>query len=242
MLLTQAGNALHAHAARIRREHDDAMSHAADLRSGVAGFLRVGSTRPVFDGFLAAAIAELARGQPQLQVRVFLDVSTTLTAMLELGQLDLVLAPLVGAAPREFEVERIGHDELSILARVGHPFFSKRSRTMPNLLEYSWIVPPRSTAATIWLEGQFSAAGLPLPRIYVEVDYAGTAALDIAETTDLVVLSPSLWPTRERRKGLRRIPLPELTLRRPVYAFSRRDCYWSLSMKALVRALAKGRR
>ncbi|MBK7472172.1 MAG: LysR family transcriptional regulator [Betaproteobacteria bacterium] len=61
MVLTQAGKVIHTHAVRIRHEHDDTMSLAADMRSGVVGFLRVGATRPVYDGFVAPAIAQLIR-------------------------------------------------------------------------------------------------------------------------------------------------------------------------------------
>lgn len=241
MTLTQAGAQFHAHAAKIRREHDDAMSHAADLRSGVVGFLRVGSTRPVFDGFLSSALARLAREQPRIEVRVFLDIAGSLMSMLELGQLDLVLAPLVGPAPRGLDIVRFGHDELTVVARTGHPYFAKRRRTMADLLPYSWIVPPRNTAATKWLLERFAVAGLDPPKVYLEVDYAGAASLDLAAATDLMLLSPGAWPPHVGRTDVKRVAIPELTFKRPVYAMARQGCYWSLSMRALVDALRVGK-
>ena len=239
MVLTQAGKVIHTHAVRIRHEHDDTMSLAADMRSGVVGFLRVGATRPVYDGFVAPAIAQLIREQPGLELRVVLDIAGSLTTMLELGQLDLVFAPIIGTPARNLEVTQFGHDELTVVARTGHPFFRKRSKTMADLLQYSWIIPPRHTSATSWLEERFAAAGLAPPKVVLEVDYAGSATIDLAAATDLLLLSPGAGPSRGGQKCVRRIDIPELEFKRPVYAIARRGCYWSLSMKALVNALSQ---
>lgn len=237
MTLTQSGAQFHAHALKMRREHDDAMSFAADLRSGAVGFLRVGASRRVYDGFLAPAIAQMAAAHPRLEMRIQLDTAAALLRRLEQGQIDIVLAPLVLGIPRDVETHRFGYDELSIVARGGHPFFAKRSRNMAHLLDYGWIIPPRETTASKWLFEQFSNAGLAAPKVYVEVDYVGMASSELTATSDLILLSMQSWRAPMLRPDLRRVDIPKLSVRRPLYAVTRKDCYWTLSMQVLVSTL-----
>ncbi|MBK7472173.1 MAG: hypothetical protein IPI73_17740 [Betaproteobacteria bacterium] len=143
----------------------------------------------------------------------------SLTSMLELSQLDLVFAPIIGTPPRAIWRSSIQPDELTVVARTGHPFFRKRSKTMADLLQYSWIIPPRHTSATSWLEERFAVAGLAPPKVMLEVDYAGSATIDLAAATDLLLLSPGAGPSRGGQKCVRRIDIPELEFKRPVYPY-----------------------
>ena len=240
MTLTQSGAQFHEHALKMRRQHDDAMSFAADLRSGAVGFLRVGASRRVYDGFLSPAIARMATEHPRLEMRIDLDRAAALLRRLEQGQIDIVLAPLVLGAPPDVDTQRFGYDELSVVARKGHPFFEKRLRTMANLLDYGWIIPPRESTASKWLFDQFAHARLNPPKVYLEVDYVGMASAELTASSDLILLSMQSWRAPMIRPDLQRVDIPNLAIRRPLYAVTRKGCYWSLSMQVLVAALAGG--
>lgn len=239
MLLTPAGTVIHQHFTKIRHAHEDTMSHAADVRSGAAGFLRIGITRPIFDDVLSFALARFAQEHPRVEVKVCLDIASSLIPMLQQGQLDMVFAPLAGVPHGELEIAQFGHDEVAIVARAEHPIFRKRSRGMADLLQYGWVVPPSHTKAATWLNERFTAAGLTPPRPRIEIDYyAGDAVLNLLMETDLLLLRSGRWSSRARGNGIRRVTVAGLEFTRPVYVIVRRGCYWSLSMKALAGELA----
>jgi len=234
MVLTPAGRMMHEHAVRIRREHDDAMSHAADLRSGAAGTLRLGVTRPVFDSHLAAGIARLLRHQPGLQLRVVLETARVLLDRLTLGELDLVFAPLLHLPGKPLEARRFASDALVVLARDGHAAAAKRPRRLADLTAYPWILPPKGTSATIWFDQCFTAAGLAPPAASIELDYASRSALRLIATTDFLLLSPGGWTSASSPAGVRRLRVPALDVQRPLYVVSRRGAYASRAMRELV--------
>jgi DNA-binding transcriptional LysR family regulator len=237
MVLTQAGTIIYQHVVRIRREHEEVMSHAADLRSGTVGFLRVGVTRPIFDDVLSSTISCLVREHPRVEIKVSLDIASSLISMLQLGQLDMVFAPLIGVPHGELEVTRFGYDELAIVARAAHPIFRKRSRKLPDLLQYGWIIPPQHTKAASWLNERFIAAGLTPPKPCIEIDYAVDAILNLVEANDLLLLRSGRWSSRTKGSNIRRVVIADLEFTRPVYVIVRRGCYWSISMKTLANAL-----
>lgn len=234
MVVTPAGRVMHEHAVRIRREHDDAMSHAADLRSGAAGTLRLGVTRPVFDSHLAAAIARLLRRQPRLQLRVVLETARVLLDRLALGELDLAFAPLLHLPGKQFEARKFASDALVVLARQGHPATAKRSRALADLAAYPWILPPKGTSATIWFDQCFTEAGLAPPPASIELDYASRSALQLIASTDFLLLSPGGWKRAGSPSGVRRLRVPALDVQRALYVVARRGAYASRAMRELV--------
>jgi DNA-binding transcriptional LysR family regulator len=234
MVPTPAGRVMHEHAVRIRREHDDAMSHAADLRSGAAGTLRLGVTRPVFDSHLAAAIAHLLRRQPGLQLRVVLETARLLLDRLALGELDLVFAPLLHLPRKPLEARKFATDALIVLAREGHPAAAKRPRRLADLAAYPWILPPKGTSATTWFDQCFTRAGLAPPAASIELDYASRSALQLIATTEFLLLSPGGWSSAGSPPGVRRLRVSALDVQRPLYVVSRRGAYASRAMRELV--------
>ena len=111
---------------------------------------------------------------------------------------------------------------------------------MADLLDYGWIIPPRETTAAKWLFEQFAQARLGAPKVYVEVDYVGMASSELTASSNLILLSMQSWRAPMIRTDLRRVDIPKLMIRRPLYAVTRKGCYWTLSMQVLVAALAGG--
>jgi len=239
MVLTQAGIRIHQHAIQIQHTLEDTIRHAADMRSGIVGYIRVGVTRPIFDDVLSNALPSLIRKYPRVELTISLDIASSLISMLQQGILDIVFSPLTGVPHGELDVTRFGYDEFAIVARDTHPVFSTSDLQLADLLQYGWIMPPQHTKAAHWLNERFVVAGLNPPKPCIEIDYyAGDSILNLVESTDLLLLRSGRWASRNKGRSIQRIAMKELEFRRPVYVIVRRNCYWSKSMTALVESLS----
>jgi DNA-binding transcriptional LysR family regulator len=95
-------------------------------------------------------------------------------------------------------------DECVVVARRGHPVFSKGA-TLRELLRYGWILGGPTVATREWLEQAFADHGLPGPTVQVETSQVHFLPLLLEETDLLSFMS--------RRQLTRGSPLGEVKLR-----------------------------
>lgn len=238
MALTASGDMFRLHALRIRREHEDAMQHAVDLRDGLSGLLRLGSTRPVYDAVVAPTLVEMFVRRPKLRLRLELGAADDLLELLLRGELDMVCAPVKSQTHSDLDFREFGADHLAVLAAKNHPAFALAPPTLKALVAWPWVLPQKSAGALQWFHDQFHRAGIAPPEPALEVDYAGVATLSIIAATHFLLFTP-VGTAQLAAPGVRRLPVPDLDTRRRLYVVTRRDAYRSAVMTFMIQMLAR---
>lgn len=238
MALTASGEMFHRHALRIRREHDETMQHAEDLRVGSAGLLRLGATRPAYDAVVVPALAAVFRDRPKMRVCLELGAADTLLEMLVRGELDMVCGPVKSRIHRDLEFQAFSTDELVVIAASDHPAFLLDAPGLPDLLAWRWVLPKKTAGALQWFNDRFHRAGLMPPEAALEVDYVGVSTLSLIASTSLLLFTPVGTPLSELSSGVRRLHVPELHTQRRLYIAMRRDSYRSAVMNHIARLLS----
>jgi DNA-binding transcriptional LysR family regulator len=149
VLLTPAGKRLVAHVEKLTATLEEAKSDIAEMRSVVAGELRVAAFPSVASVLIPRAIHALERRHPHLTV-VFDELEPIDgLAALRSWQVDIALIDdltLEGVLPEAgIATHNIGIDELLVMLPRGHMFASRKSLALAELREESWALDTRGT-------------------------------------------------------------------------------------------------
>ncbi len=169
---TVYGTALLRHAKDVKAALQAAREEVDALRSGGAGFVKIGAGPSWQDAVLPDAIAELRTSRPGVRIHVTGGGDDQLKEQLKSGALDFVLAA-VPEAPRlepELAWQPLLADEYCVIADVRHPLRRRRRAKVEDLLAYPWILPPATTYMVGRLQHVLRAAGLPAPVAAIETD------------------------------------------------------------------------
>ena len=169
---TVYGTALLRHAKDVKAALGAASEEIEALRTGSAGFVKVGAGPSWQDAVLPEAIAELRTGNPKIRVHVTGGGDNQLKEQLKSGALDLVLAAVPETPRLEPELAWLPllADEYCVIADVGHPLRQRKVMRPEDLLAYPWILPSQSTYMVGRLHHMLRAAGVPMPVSAIETD------------------------------------------------------------------------
>lgn len=169
---TVYGKALLRHAKDLKAALQAAREEVDALRTGGAGFVKIGAGPSWQDAVLPDAIAELRTTRPGVRIHVTGGGDDQLKEQLKSGALDFVLAA-VPETPRiepELAWWPLLADEYCVIADVGHPLRRRRRIKADDLLGYPWILPPATTYMVGRLQHMLRVAGLPAPAPAIETD------------------------------------------------------------------------
>jgi DNA-binding transcriptional LysR family regulator len=136
------------------------------LADPAAGEVRVGSTAFLAATFVSAVIERLSRRYPRIVFHLMpADETETLHRELSARSVDLLIARRLGLFTKEnFGFETLYDDAYAIVAGAQSPWVRKRGITLAELVNESWLLPPRDRAlGPVFLEA-FRATGLDYPR------------------------------------------------------------------------------
>jgi len=139
------------------------------LQSTRAGRLAIGCLPLAQTKIVPAAILALLQQYPLADISVVDGpYEEQLQALLH-GQLDMLVGALRFPLPHsEITQVTLFMDELSLVARAGHPLLSSTSLSVADLQHYPWVAPRKNTPARDVFERVFSEEGLPLPEDIIE--------------------------------------------------------------------------
>lgn len=163
--LTAIGRALAERAQRINIELRDAARDLAEIASGGAGHVRIGSvTGPALDRVLPALrISRMA--QPLVTAEVIIAPSDVLQAHVLSGRVDFALGrPLAGTDPRVLHSQTIAEEPVALIVRRGHPLMHRPGIVAQDLLEFDWVMPEADVPITRTVLTRLHALGLPRPQ------------------------------------------------------------------------------
>lgn len=133
-----------------------------------AGEVRVGSTAPLADGLLPAAIERLAKRHPRIEVHAADGDSPALCEMLRKRELDFVVSRTWGASfGEDFVGEYLFDESMFVIAGLRNPWSSRRRIKLADLLDEPWVLPERDNpVGALIVEGfRCSGTALPKPRV-----------------------------------------------------------------------------
>lgn len=223
MELTQVAEQFRKRTGSLRASLGEAIKEAVDLHLGQMGVLRVGVSPLYVQRLFVPAALELRRQRPAARLSVMLNLNDALVAALRVGDIDLAINALPGVMPEDLRSLPLIDDDLCLVVRENHPLLRKRRLRLQDLAEAEWLLPGPGVAARRSLEGRFAEAGLPPPRVAVEINNTGGAQLtEMVAHSDLIsIMSESMIGT-PMGKGLSALPMAEAHLTRTIGALVRK--------------------
>ena len=207
----------------IRLAEEQACVLADQSAQGAVGELRVGAPPIVAGRFLSSAVAMLIRENPNCVVEMRTGLVHELRAMLERGQVDVVLGPQSLADPSDgLEFAPLIDDRVGILCRTNHPL-TKRTKVMPPDLEAQvWLAHSRGSLLRQQTEAAMTASGVNSMHIVCETDSI-RSVLEIVAETDLITTMPraTTEPYLEERLAFLNFDHPQF--HRPIGAIRARN-------------------
>ncbi|MDJ0820412.1 MAG: LysR family transcriptional regulator [Paracoccaceae bacterium] len=115
-------------------------------RTGHTGLVRVAGTPVFMDGVVAGIIARFQQHMPDVLVEQSYGYADALIDRLRNATLDLAIIPLQqGQVPDDLRFQPILPGLNVIACRNGHPLLRRKSITLSDISQYSWIAPPTNS-------------------------------------------------------------------------------------------------
>jgi DNA-binding transcriptional LysR family regulator len=223
MALTAVAEQFRQRIQALRGSLQDAIKEAADLHLGAMGLLRVGVSPLYAQQLFVPACLQLHQQRPAARLRVMINLNDALLAALRLGDLDIAISALPGVMPEDLQGVTLMSEDLCLVVREGHPLLSRRRLRLQDLVDAQWMLPGPNVAARRNVEGRLAAAGLPPPRVAIEVSTTASQLGGLLVHSDLVALMSESMLASPAGAGLAVLPIPNARLPREIGAITRRD-------------------
>lgn len=194
----------------------DAVKEATDMHLGALGLLRVGVSPLYVQKLFVPTFVRLHRQRPAAKVRASVHLNDELWRLLRQGELDLTISSLPTLVPDDLRTIELMQDDLCMVVRTGHPVLARRRLKLADLQELQWMLPGPNVAARRHVEALLANAGLPAPRIALEVSNTAGQMRQILRDTDLVSLMSETMLARDAGEGLAVLPFAQARVRRKV--------------------------
>ena len=207
----------------IRLAEEEASIVADQSSKGAAGELRIGAPPIVAGRFITDVLSRFITDNPDCVVELRTGLVHELRAMLERGQIDVVLGPRSLADPTEgLEFLPLIDDRVGVMCRAGHGL-TKRATIMPSDLEaQSWLAHSRGSLLRQQTEAAMIASGIGAMHIVCETDSI-RSVLEIVANTDLITTMPMATSQPYLEDRLTFLDFDHPQFRRPLGAIRRRD-------------------
>jgi DNA-binding transcriptional LysR family regulator len=151
-----------------------------------------------------------------------IHLNDALLAALRLGDLDLTVNALPGVMPEDLQAVPLIEDALCMVVRNGHPLLARRRLRLADLVDAAWMLPGPEVAARRNVEGRLAEAGLPPPRVAVEVGNTAAQLSRLLVQSDLVSIVSESQLQGPAGEGLVALPFVEARFLRTIGALTRK--------------------
>lgn len=159
--LTEAGNVLLRHAARIFAAESAAEAELAELSGLTRGRLSVGASTTIGSYLIPQVFGAFHRHYPDVKLELEIANTSVIQAMVLDDRIDLGLTE--GSGPREQLVAEVVHyDEMVAIARPGHPLLSRPSAHSRDLENFPFISRERGSGTREVIEAALAERGVEL--------------------------------------------------------------------------------
>ncbi len=140
----------------------------AQLRNAERGQVNVGTLISASARLLPQSIALMKRLHPMVDISVVEATNNLLFPMLEVGELDLIVGRLPEQRSDSVVYHSLYEEGLVIVTRIGHPLVGRKDFPLIDLMDFSWIVPIRTSPVRARVDDFFIRHQLPLPKNRIE--------------------------------------------------------------------------
>jgi len=192
-----------------------AREQMAALRSGLRGRLRVGSVPGALPQLLGPALAEYKALHPRVAVSVLVETSDVMLALLERGEVDLVLGrPTERHDEDELEIEQLLAEEQVVVARCAHPLLQQGNVALADLVRWPWVLQPPGSPQRSRFEAALRTAGVHA-RLDITETASTVATTALLEASDMAAIMPASLAAHYARLGVLRVLDLQLPLQVP---------------------------
>lgn len=223
MTLTAAAERFHERVASLRANLGEAVREAGDLYLGELGLLRIGVSPLYAQRLFVPACLALQRERPGARLAVRMGLNAALLLSLRRGDIDLCISALPEATPDDLAARELFSDDLCIVVRSGHPLLSRRRLGLAQLADATWMLPGAEVAGRRSVEARLAQAGLPPPRVGVEVSDSAAPLTELIRRSDLVALMSQAMLDTAASRGVVALPFPEARFTRRIGVVTRRQ-------------------
>lgn len=216
MTLTRVAEQFRQRTSALRGVLHDAVKEATDLHLGALGLLRVGVSPLYVQKLFVPAYVQLHRQRPAASVRASVHLNDELWRLLRQGELDMTISSLPSVVPEDLEVVELMKEDVCMVVRQGHPLLDNRRLSVKDLADVQWMLPGPGVVARRHVEARLAQAGLPPPKIALEVSNTSGQMGPILHETDLVSIMSESMLVGPAGKGLEVLPLPQARIQRVV--------------------------
>lgn len=164
IILTGSGDILVCHARRALAILKLIRQDLAALRGNIEGRVTIGALPLGRTMILPTAIAQLVTQHPKLSIQTIESPYEVLATGLRNGDIDFIFGAIrPHGAALDFDTESLFTDEISLVARLGHPLTKKRVLSMHDLLDAKWVLSRPGTPACETVARAFANAGFDAP-------------------------------------------------------------------------------
>ena len=174
----------------IRLAEEQAGIVADRTQAGVVGELRVGAPPIVAGRFTTDALLDFMKDHPERSVELRTGLVHELRALLDRGQIDLIVGPQSLADHSDaLEFLPLFDDRVGIMCRKGHALTKRRSIQAADLETQCWLAHSRGSLLRQQTEMALLASGLKRVNITFETDSI-RSVLEIVANSDLITSMP----------------------------------------------------
>jgi DNA-binding transcriptional LysR family regulator len=235
--LTVSGEAVFAHARRLRLSVEDISREVVDLSQGRAGHLRI-ATAPAFAPQLVPiACGALLREAPKVTVKfTFGDRNARLTSLRN-GEQDLSVTTIEGSRYEDLIEEHLYDEEYVVIAAANHRLAKRKQLKLADLVQERWIMSSISDPNWAVLSRAFGNAGMPRPVIAIETTDLSLRHHLVAVSNLLTFASKNIARYAAARFRIAQFRVKDLAYTRRVGVFYRKDAYLSPAARRFIEIL-----
>ena len=235
---TPSGEVLVRYARQALVDFGFAREQIAALRSGLRGRLRLGTVPGALPQLLAPALAEFKRQHPRVAVSVLVETSDVMIALLERGEVDLVLGrPTERHSDEELDIQPLLAEPQVAVVRTGHPLLSQARLALEDLVRWPWVLQPPGSPQRSRFESALREAGLH-SRLDITETASTVATTVLLEASDMAAIMPASLAAHYARLGVLQVVPLELPLRVPsIHLITRRHRELSPAAQGFAHAL-----
>lgn len=175
------GEVMIRYAKGVSHDFEHAAAEIAELSKGAMGVVRIGSVVGTVPSVLTARLLAFKKNNPCVRVSIDVAMSDTLVPSLVRGDLDLVL----GRIPEQLDSHDLTieffdePEQMSVIARPGHPLAGKEIIALDELLDLTWILSPVGSPMRSHVDNALKMSKM-------------ASKLDIVETVSLIAITSLL--------------------------------------------------
>jgi len=198
------------------------LQHAQDellsLKGVQSGRIAIGTLPLLRTMVVPRAIIRVIEDHPYLDVSTREGPYDALVGALRCGDIDFMVGALRGPQEQEeLNEELLFTDQLSLIARKGHPLSKKRGRVKwTDVVGYGWVLPRVSTPTRALFEQAIDRQGLPVPDHVIETSSMVTLRGLLLQSDRITVLSHHQIHFDEEYGMLQTLPFDLKEASRPI--------------------------